>query len=145
MIFVSTEVTRNSAYFKQYPWKIKPKRDMRWKYKEENAFVKRIEESKKMKKRYAKGVPVIFEKNPTSRVNDLKQKKFVVPADVLIGQLYFLIRKNISLRPEDALFFFVENVIPQPSMQLGTLYKDHHDEDGFLYIAYADESVYSKG
>merc|ERR1712107_207706 len=30
---------------------------------------------------------------------------------ITVGQFYFLIRKRISLRPEDALFFFVNNVI----------------------------------
>lgn len=49
---------------------------------------------------------------------------------------------RIHLRPEDALFFFVNNVIPQTMTTMGQLYQDHHEEDLFLYIAYSEESVY---
>merc|ERR1712222_53836 len=42
----------------------------------------------------------------------------------------------------DALFFFVNNVIPPTSATMGSLYQEHHEEDFFLYIAYSDESVY---
>lgn len=65
-----------------------------------------------------------------------------VPSNLTVGQFYFLIRKRISLRPEDALFFFVNNVIPPTSAAMGSLYQEHHEEDFFLYIAYSDESVY---
>ena len=59
--------------------------------------------------------------------------------------MFFLLkryRKRIELRPEDALFFFVNNVIPQTSASMGSLYNDNHDEDMFMYIAYSDESTY---
>lgn len=40
-----------------------------------------------------------------------------------VGQFYFLIRKRIHLRAEDALFFFVNNVIPPTSATMGQLYQ----------------------
>jgi len=70
------------------------------------------------------------------------KKKYLVPSDLTVGQFYFLIRKRIHLRPEDALFFFVNNVIPPTSATMGNLYQEHHEEDFFLYIAYSDENVY---
>ena len=66
----------------------------------------------------------------------------IIPLCFTVGQFYFLIRKRIHLRPEDALFFFVNNVIPPTSATMGQLYQEHHEEDFFLYIAYSDESVY---
>lgn len=51
---------------------------------------------------------------------------------------------QIHLRPEDALFFFVNNTIPPTSATMGQLYEDNHEEDYFLYVAYSDESVYGK-
>lgn len=76
-----------------------------------------------------------------------QQKQTVIFVDIYfilfsVGQFYFLIRKRIHLRPEDALFFFVNNVIPPTSATMGQLYQEHHEEDFFLYIAYSDESVY---
>lgn len=44
---------------------------------------------------------------------------------ITVGQFYFLIRKRIHLRAEDALFFFVNNVIPPTSATMGLLYQVH--------------------
>ncbi|XP_048653918.1 gamma-aminobutyric acid receptor-associated protein isoform X2 [Marmota monax] len=87
-------------------------------------------------------IKVIVEKAPKARIGDLDKKKYLVPSDLTVGQFYFLIRKRIHLRAEDALFFFVNNVIPPTSATMGQLYQEHHEEDFFLYIAYSDESVY---
>ena len=58
---------------------------------------------------------------------------------VISFQFYFLIRKRISLRPEDALFFFVNNVIPPTSATMGSLYQvnavsDIHESVGFTFF-----------
>uniref|UniRef100_A0A8C9KWV8 Gamma-aminobutyric acid receptor-associated protein n=1 Tax=Serinus canaria TaxID=9135 RepID=A0A8C9KWV8_SERCA len=53
---------------------------------------------------------VIVEKAPKARIGDLDKKKYLVPSDLTVGQFYFLIRKRIHLRAEDALFFFVNNL-----------------------------------
>jgi GABA(A) receptor-associated protein len=115
---------------------------MKWTYKEENSFDKRKAEGDKIRRKYPDRIPVIVEKAPNSNLKDLDKKKYLVPSDLTIGQFYFLIRKRIHLRPEDALFFFVNNVIPQTMTTMGQLYQDHHEEDQFLYIAYSEESVY---
>merc|ERR1712223_303830 len=115
---------------------------MKWQYKEEHAFEKRRAEGEKIRRKYPDRVPVIVEEAPKARIGDLDKKKYLVPSDLTVGQFYFLIRKRISLRPEDALFFFVNNVIPPTSATMGSLYQEHHEEDSFLYIAYSDESVY---
>lgn len=65
---------------------------------------------------------VIVEKAPKSRIGELDKKKYLVPSDLTVGQFYFLIRKRVHLRPEDALFFFVNNVIPPTSATMGSLY-----------------------
>ncbi|CDQ58630.1 gamma-aminobutyric acid receptor-associated protein isoform X1 [Oncorhynchus tshawytscha] len=115
---------------------------MKFLYKEEHPFEKRRSEGEKIRKKYPDRVPVIVEKAPKARIGDLDKKKYLVPSDLTVGQFYFLIRKRIHLRAEDALFFFVNNVIPPTSATMGLLYQEHHEEDFFLYIAYSDESVY---
>eukprot|EP00064_Thunnus_orientalis_P012988 superscaffoldBa00002059_g13025 len=71
---------------------------MKFQYKEEHPFEKRRSEGEKIRKKYPDRVPVM-------------------------GQFYFLIRKRIHLRAEDALFFFVNNVIPPTSATMGLLYQ----------------------
>lgn len=115
---------------------------MKFQYKEEHPFEKRKAEGEKIRRKYADRVPVIVEKAPKARIGDLDKKKYLVPSDLTVGQFYFLIRKRVQLRPDDALFFFVNNVIPPTSATMGSLYQEHHEEDSFLYIAYSDENVY---
>ncbi|VDK85364.1 unnamed protein product [Litomosoides sigmodontis] len=115
---------------------------MKWVYKEENPFEKRRAEGEKIRRKYPDRIPVIVEKAPKARLHDLDKKKYLVPSDLTVGQFYFLIRKRIHLRPEDALFFFVNNSIPQTMTTMGQIYQENHEEDLFLYIAYSDESVY---
>uniref|UniRef100_A0A670J0J2 GABA type A receptor-associated protein n=1 Tax=Podarcis muralis TaxID=64176 RepID=A0A670J0J2_PODMU len=115
---------------------------MKFVYKEEHPFEKRRSEGEKIRKKYPDRVPVIVEKAPKARIGDLDKKKYLVPSDLTVGQFYFLIRKRIHLRAEDALFFFVNNVIPPTSATMGQLYQEHHEEDFFLYIAYSDGRVF---
>jgi len=115
---------------------------MKFQYKEDNSFEKRKAEGEKIRRKYPDRVPVIVEKAPKARINEIDKKKYLVPSDLTVGQFYFLIRKRIHLRPEEALFFFVNNAIPPTSATMGSLYQEHHEEDFFLYIAFSDESVY---
>ena len=75
------------------------------------------------RRKYPNRVPVIVEKAPKARLGDLDKKKYLVPSDLTVSQFYFLIRKRISLRPEDALFFFVNNTFPPTSATMGALYQ----------------------
>ncbi|XP_047736117.1 uncharacterized protein LOC108677815 isoform X1 [Hyalella azteca] len=111
-------------------------------FKLESSFNERLKLSSKVVKTYPDRVPVIVERAARSRIGDLDKKKYLVPSDLTVGQFYFLIRKRVHLKPEEALFFFVNNVIPPTSSTMGALYQEHKEEDNFLYIAYSDESVY---
>nr|XP_035954915.1 gamma-aminobutyric acid receptor-associated protein-like [Halichoerus grypus] len=111
--------------------------------KEEHPFEKCRSEGENIAKKYPDRVPVIVEKAPKARIGDLDKMKYLVPSDLTVGLFYFLIRKRIHLRAEDALFFLVNNVIPPTSAShMGQLHQDHHVEDFFLYLASSDESVY---
>ena len=81
------------------------------------------------RRKYPNRVPVIVEKAPKARLGDLDKKKYLVPSDLTVSQFYFLIRKRISLRPEDALFFFVNNTFPPTSATMGALYQVDIDGD----------------
>ena len=80
-----------------------------------------------------------MEKAPKSRISDLDKKKYLVPNDLTVGQFYFLIRKRIQLRAEDALFFFVNNQVPPTSATIGALYQAYNF---FIWLGYLlDESI----
>ncbi|XP_017144981.1 gamma-aminobutyric acid receptor-associated protein [Drosophila miranda] len=115
--------------------------DMHFQYKKDHSFEKRRNEGDKIRRRYPDRVPVIVEKAPKTRHPDLDKKKYLLPADLTVGQFYFLIRKRIKLSADSALFFFVNNVIPPTSATIGSLYQEHRDKDYFLYMSYSDENI----
>ncbi|KAK6479861.1 gamma-aminobutyric acid receptor-associated protein [Huso huso] len=115
---------------------------MNWQYKRSLPFEVRRAEGEKIRAKYPDKIPVIVEKAPKSRVAELDKKKYLVPSDLTVGQFCFLIRKRIELQAEEALFFFVNNVLPPSSATMGQVYEEHQEEDFFLYLAYSNESVY---
>jgi GABA(A) receptor-associated protein len=48
----------------------------------------------------------------------------------------YVIRKRIKLSPEKAIFIFVDEVLPPTAALMSSIYEEHKDEDGFLYITY---------
>eukprot|EP00268_Persea_americana_P052743 TRINITY_DN5925_c4_g2_i5.p1 TRINITY_DN5925_c4_g2~~TRINITY_DN5925_c4_g2_i5.p1 ORF type:complete len:113 (+),score=22.41 TRINITY_DN5925_c4_g2_i5:753-1091(+) len=55
---------------------------------------------------------VIVEKAERSDILNIDKKKYLVPADLTVGQFVYVIRKRIRLSAEKAIFIFVDNVLP---------------------------------
>lgn len=66
----------------------------------------------------------------------------MVPAELTLGSMCFVIRKRIQLSSEKALFLFINNVLPPASALMSTIYNEHKDEDGFLYVQYSGENTF---
>ena len=73
---------------------------------------KRKSEAERIRIKYPDRVPVICEKADRSDIPDIDKKKYLVPADLTVGQFQYVIRKRIKLAPEKALFVFCSNHIP---------------------------------
>ena len=56
----------------------------------------------------------------------------------------YVIRKRIKLRPEKAIFIFVSSVLPPSAALMSSIYEEHRDEDGFLYIQYSGEHTFGE-
>ena len=105
---------------------------------------KRKEESMRITQKHPKRVPIIIERAESCvTVPDIDKKKFLVPDDLTVGQLMFVVRKRLkNLTAEQGLFFFINNSMQPPSAILRTVYHDHKHEDGFLYVLYASENTF---
>lgn len=44
--------------------------------------------------------------------------------------------------PEYGLFIFINNIIPSQHESVSTIYEQHKDVDGFLYITYSGENTF---
>ncbi|KAF7138061.1 hypothetical protein RHSIM_Rhsim07G0030800 [Rhododendron simsii] len=85
---------------------------------------------------------VIVEKAERSDIPNIDKKKYLVPADLTVGQFVYVIRKRIKLSAEKAIFIFVDNVLPPTGAIMSTIYDEKKDEDGFLYVTYSGENTF---
>lgn len=61
-----------------------------------------------------------------------------------IGQFVYVIRKRINLPPEKAIFIFVNDILPPTAATVSSIYAEHKDEDGFLYVLYSSENTFGE-
>ena len=66
----------------------------------------------------------------------------MVPSDITIGKFIYEIRKHMKLSEEQAIFLFVNEALPPSASLVSQIYKQHQDEDGFLYIQYSGENSF---
>jgi GABA(A) receptor-associated protein len=109
-----------------------------------HSFKDRCEESRRILGQFVDRVPVIVERSSACRdIAPIDKCKFLVPSDLTMGQLMYVIRKRIRLDASVALFLMVEgrSLAPVGSM-VGEIYERHKGEDGFLYITYSAENAF---
>lgn len=108
-------------------------------YKSRFSFNERKRESELIMRKYPDKIPVIC--TPINAPN-ITKNKYLVSVDVNIMYLLYIIRQNMKLSKEIALFFIINNTIPSSSEKMINIYNMHKDDDGFLYINYTTESVF---
>jgi GABA(A) receptor-associated protein len=104
----------------------------------------RREQSTRLMKKYDARIPVIVGR---SRASDpeIDKTKYLVEPDMKISQLVLVFRRRIKLRPEQAIYLFINNELINVNSTINEVY--HHaqlakDADGFLYIVYALENTF---
>ena len=109
-----------------------------------NPIPKNREEADRIMRKYPDRIPVVVTKNKNSTTTpDIDKHKYLVPVDLTIGQLQFVIRKRLHLSPEKGLFLFIDSMAVCHSELVVTAYeRDHDREDGFLHVVYSCENVF---
>ncbi|KAK9103125.1 hypothetical protein Sjap_020379 [Stephania japonica] len=122
-------------------------------FKQEHDLEKRRAEAARIREKYPDRIPVIVEKAERSDIPNIDKKNFLVlprkvrdrylvPADLTVGQFVYVIRKRIKLSAEKAIFIFVDNVLPPTAAIMSKIYDEKKDEDGFLYVTYSGENTF---
>ena len=70
------------------------------------------------------------------------KSKYLIPHDLTIGQLNYVIRKKLTLSHEKALFLFCNNIIIPTSAILKDIYNEYKDADNFLYLTVSLEKSF---
>lgn len=96
-----------------------------------------------LKAKYPGKIPIFVTRAPTARdIPDLPKHKFLAPKDITLGQFIWIIRRQIQLPPEKALFVFINNTLPTTSSFLSELYSLHKSPDGALRMTYTSENTF---
>jgi GABA(A) receptor-associated protein len=99
----------------------------------------------RIRDKYPDRVPVIVQRSSRAAAAsfpDVDKRKYLVPCDLTLGQFVAVIRRRIKLAPEQAIFVFVGRVLPPAAALMSSVYEDHRDEDGFLYLTYSGENTF---
>ncbi|GMH24985.1 hypothetical protein Nepgr_026828 [Nepenthes gracilis] len=111
-------------------------------FKLQHPLERRQAEAARIREKYPDRIPVIVEKAERSDIPDIDKKKYLVPADLTVGQFVYVVRKRIKLGAEKAIFIFVKNILPPSAAMMSAIYEEHKDEDGFLYMTYSGENTF---
>ena len=93
--------------------------------------------------KYPDRVPVIIKKNITNKILQDIDKKYLIPKNLTISYVMYIIRKKINMDEKQALFLFVNNTLVPLNTTVGELYNTHKStDDSFLYIYYTTENTF---
>ena len=114
-------------------------------FKTQYSFEHRRNEADRIRTKYPDRIPVIVElKEDSKNTPDIDKKKFLVPKDLTVGQFIYVIRKRVHISAEQALFIFIDDIIPSSNSVMNDIYNEHKDEDSFLYVTYTGENTFGK-
>ena len=100
-------------------------------------------EADKLRAKYPGKIPIFVARSSSARdIPDLPKHKFLAPSHLSIGQFIWVIRKQMTLPPEKALFIFIDNTLPTSSTLLSELYANHKSQDGALRMTYTSENTF---
>ncbi|XP_067130759.1 microtubule-associated proteins 1A/1B light chain 3C-like [Centruroides vittatus] len=113
-------------------------------YKFRKSLESRKEEVCGIRMRYPTKIPVIVERYEKEvHLLPLDKTKFLAPEEITMSQFALIIRNRIHLNPTKAFYLIVNNrSIVSMSRTIGEVYREHRDEDGFLYITYTSQEVF---
>ena len=111
-----------------------------FKYKSDHSIEERKNESSRILSTYPNRLPIICEKAPNSDIPSIQKTKYLVPSDMTVSQLLFLIRRNINLNEISALYLITNGISLSGSKTMGEVYNNLRDKtDNFLYVFCASE------
>lgn len=114
-------------------------------YRNKFTFEQRKAESSKIREKYPNRTPIIVEKfkNANEDVPEIDKTKYLVPSDITVGQILYVIRKRIQLPAVKSLYIFTDKgTIPPTASLISSIAKDYADEDGFLYFTYNTNNTF---
>jgi len=88
-------------------------------------------------KKYPDRKPVVIKPSKKSRLPELKKDKYLLPNEMQIGNVILIIRKEIFLKPQEALFLLINNKLLSNTTTISEAF-----EGGLIKIEYTIENTF---
>jgi len=111
-------------------------------FQKKYSFDSRKSESQKILQKHSDRLPVIVSNNPKEFYLD--KHKYLVPRDLTMSQLIYVLRRRIKLEPSKAIFMFTNKTLIPTNSNIWQIYDKYVDKDGFLYIEIKGENTFGK-
>lgn len=107
----------------------------------------RKKEIQRLVQKYPGRVPIYIERDKRCKNKpkneDRFNKKFLVPDELSVSQLMYVIRKRFEMKPEQAIYLFFNNEIVSSFKTVREIYDLYKNkEDDMLYAFYAAEATF---
>jgi GABA(A) receptor-associated protein len=101
-------------------------------------------EAERLREKYPERIPVLLFRGAKidPAFPHLQKNKFLVPRSLTLGMFSYVVRKQLTLPPEKALFLFVGNSLPTTGSLISDLYHHYKNDDGALHVIYMSESAF---
>ena len=113
-------------------------------YEKKNTLDSRIDLSTRLLEKYPDRKPVKIEKKQTEK-NQKKIPKniYLLPNEMKISELIFIIRRHIEVTPEQSIFIFVNGHLVPSNSIISEIYNSYKsNDDKLLYIMYTTENTF---
>ncbi|XP_025970765.1 microtubule-associated proteins 1A/1B light chain 3C-like [Dromaius novaehollandiae] len=113
-------------------------------FKQRKSLATRMHEVTEIRIKYPNKIPVVVERYQKEKnLPPLSRSKFLVSQDLPLSQFAVTLRTRLCLAPSQTFYLLVNNRgLPNMTATMQELYRDHKDEDGFLYLTYASQEVF---
>uniref|UniRef100_UPI003AB0E651 microtubule-associated proteins 1A/1B light chain 3C n=2 Tax=Centroberyx TaxID=88664 RepID=UPI003AB0E651 len=113
-------------------------------FKQRKSFATRKQEVAGIRSKFPNKIPVIIERYQREKyLPPLDKTKFLVPQELTMTQFVTIIRNRMALLPTQAFYLLIDSSgLASMSLTMAQVYKDHKDEDGFLYMTYASQEMF---
>ncbi len=108
-------------------------------FKKTHPFSERKAECDRIREKYPDRVPVIVH---CAKGLKIDKQKYLVPHNLTVSQFVYVLRKRMTLQPEEAMFLFADKTLPPAQMLMSQLYADHKESCGFIFVTLQKESTF---
>jgi GABA(A) receptor-associated protein len=122
----------------------------------ESEKIKISEECQRILLKYPEKIPIYLEKykensynfykiyksEKIDEVSNISNKKFLVNYDTTVGEFLYLLRKRIKMKPDKAIFLFINDKLCATHEPFGQIYEREKNFLNFLHVIYSFESTF---